>query len=65
MIQALGCSPGLGFVHAGHECSFVYDIADLYKVEITIPLAFELAATVDKGVIASAMRRRTRDAMVQ
>ena len=65
VIQALGCSPGLGFVHVGHECSFVYDIADLYKAEITIPLAFELAATADKEEIGSAMRRRTRDAMVQ
>ncbi|MGN1084123.1 MAG: type I-E CRISPR-associated endonuclease Cas1e, partial [Lachnospiraceae bacterium] len=26
VIAALGCSPGLGFVHVGHECSFVYDI---------------------------------------
>ena len=34
------CSPGLGFVHVGHENSFVYDIADLYKADITIPLAF-------------------------
>lgn len=65
VIQALGCSPGLGFVHTGHECSFVYDVADLYKAELSIPLAFELAATVDKEEIASAMRRRTRDAMVQ
>ena len=65
VIQALGCSPGLGFVHTGHERSFVYDIADLYKADITIPLAFELAATVDKEQIGSAMRRRTRDAMVR
>ena len=65
VIQALGCSPGLGFVHTGHECSFVYDIADLYKADLTIPLAFELAATTQKEEIASAMRRRTRDAMVQ
>lgn len=65
VIQALGCSPGLGFVHTGHECSFVYDIADLYKADITIPLAFELAATVDSKNIGSEMRRRTRDAMVQ
>jgi CRISPR-associated protein Cas1 len=48
VIAALGCSPGLGFVHVGHEKSFVYDIADLYKAEISIPLAFELAS---KGVI--------------
>lgn len=65
VIQALGCSPGLGFVHTGHECSFVYDLADLYKADITIPLAFEVAATADREEVGSAMRRRTRDAMVQ
>jgi CRISP-associated protein Cas1 len=65
VIQALGCSPGLGFVHVGHECSFVYDIADLYKAEITIPLAFEMAATAQMDQMASQMRRRTRDALVQ
>ena len=51
VIQALGCSPGLGIVHTGHECSFVYDIADLYKADITIPLAFELAATVERRIL--------------
>ena len=35
VITALGCSAGLGFMHVGHECSFVYDIADLYKAEVT------------------------------
>ncbi|MHB1295316.1 MAG: type I-E CRISPR-associated endonuclease Cas1e [Anaerolineae bacterium] len=39
-----GYSPALGFVHIGRQLSFVYDIADLYKVEITIPLAFQAAA---------------------
>lgn len=62
VIAALGCSPGLGFVHIGHELSFVYDIADLYKAEITIPLAFELAAAKPED-IAGTMRRRVRDAM--
>ena len=65
VICALGCSPGLGFVHAGHDRSFVYDVADLYKAEITIPLAFALAASTSKEDIASAMRRKTRDAMVR
>lgn len=65
VIMALGCSPGLGFVHAGHENSFVYDIADLYKAEITIPLAFELASEEVSDDIGSVMRRRTRDAMVE
>lgn len=39
-IVAGGYSPGLGFVHTGKQLSFVYDIADLYKVEITVPVAF-------------------------
>lgn len=43
VIVALGMSPGLGFIHTGHDKSFVYDIADLYKAELTIPLAFDLA----------------------
>lgn len=65
VIAALGCSPGLGFVHVGHENSFVYDIADLYKADITIPLAFEVAATISKEEISSVMRRKTRDKMVK
>ncbi|MFG2441068.1 type I-E CRISPR-associated endonuclease Cas1e [Streptomyces sp. NPDC048508] len=44
-IVALGCSPALGFVHSGNQQAFVYDIADLYKAELTIPLAFSLNAS--------------------
>ncbi len=64
VIFALGCSPGLGFIHVGHENSFVYDIADLYKAEIVIPLAFELASRATED-LSGEMRRRTRDAMVK
>jgi CRISPR-associated protein Cas1 len=60
VIVALGCSPGLGFVHTGHERSFVYDIADLYKAEITIPMAFETAAK-NCGDIGGETRRAVRD----
>lgn len=35
-----GYSPALGFIHTGKQLSFVYDIADLYKTETTIPVAF-------------------------
>ena len=61
VIYALGCSPGLGFVHVGHERSFVYDVADLYKAEITIPVAFQTVAE-KLGDIGSATRRNVRDA---
>lgn len=65
IIVALGMSPGLGFVHTGHDKSFVYDIADLYKAELTIPIAFELAAEAkDDDDIGRLARQRLRDKMV-
>jgi CRISPR-associated protein Cas1 len=39
-----GYSPALGFIHCGKQLSFVYDVADLYKADFTIPLAFATAA---------------------
>jgi CRISPR-associated protein Cas1 len=62
VIVALGLSPGLGFVHTGHERSFVYDIADLYKAEITIPIAFEMASQPHEDIGADT-RRAVRDAV--
>lgn len=43
-ILSAGYSPALGFIHTGKQLSFVYDIADLYKVGLTVPLAFKIAA---------------------
>ncbi|NJQ05989.1 type I-E CRISPR-associated endonuclease Cas1e [Streptomyces lonarensis] len=60
VVAALGCSPALGFVHSGHERSFVYDIADLYKTEIGIPAAFDAAAEGDHDM-GSRTRRAVRD----
>lgn len=40
-IVSAGYSPGLGFIHTGKQLSFVYDIADLYKADITIPISFQ------------------------
>ncbi|QQT91514.1 type I-E CRISPR-associated endonuclease Cas1 [Peptoniphilus harei] len=65
VIVALGMSPGLGFVHTGHDKSFVYDIADLYKAEYTIPLAFKLASEVTEDEdIGRLARLRLRDKCV-
>lgn len=62
IVVALGVSPGLGFVHTGHDLSFVYDIADLYKAEITIPIAFETAATIkEEENISRITRLKVRD----
>jgi CRISPR-associated protein Cas1 len=62
VIVALGCSPGLGFVHTGHERSFVYDVADLYKAELAIPVAFD-AAALDLVDVEGHVRRAMRDQM--
>ncbi len=56
-----GYSPGLGFIHTGKQLSFVYDIADLYKTELSIPIAFETAALSTTDIDAR-VRRRCREA---
>ncbi|MBD0842051.1 MULTISPECIES: type I-E CRISPR-associated endonuclease Cas1e [unclassified Streptomyces] len=60
VVASLGCSPALGFVHSGHELSFVLDIADLYKTEVGIPLAFDIAAE-DEEDVGARTRRALRD----
>jgi len=64
VIVALGCSPALGIVHTGEVRSFVYDIADLYKAEISIPAAFDVVARGDSDDIERDVRRAVRDALV-
>lgn len=65
VIAALGLSQGLGFVHTGHDRSFVYDIADLYKAEVTVPIAFAVAAKVENWQdIGRITRLKTRDVFV-
>lgn len=59
-IVGLGLSPGLGFVHESHDLSFVHDVADLYKAEVTIPAAFATVAE-DSLDVADAARRKVRD----
>lgn len=65
VIVALGASAALGFVHTGHDMSFVYDFADLYKAEFSIPVAFEVAAKFSNDAeIGSYTRHAMRDAFV-
>ena len=49
-ILSAGYSAAIGFIHTGRMLSFVYDVADLYKTELTIPTAFQVAAAGDKDV---------------
>lgn len=59
-IVAAGYSPGLGLIHTGKQLSFVYDIADLYKTEISIPAAFSATAESEAN-LESRVRHACRD----
>lgn len=59
-ILAAGYSPSLGFLHTGKRRSFVFDIADLFKFDIAVPAAFEVAAENPPDASAE-VRRRCRD----
>lgn len=66
VIFSIGCSPALGFVHVGNEFSFAYDIADLYKAETTIPIAFEVVASnTNDDDISTVVRHKVRDKFVE
>lgn len=43
-ILAAGYAPAIGFLHTGKPLSFVYDIADLFKFETAVPIAFKVVA---------------------
>jgi len=59
-IVSAGYSPAIGFVHTGKAMSFVYDIADIYKTETSVPAAFR---AVQSGVpdVERAARHALRD----
>jgi len=42
-IMISGYHPSIGFMHSGYR-SFVYDIADLFKFHVTVPIAFDIAS---------------------
>ena len=61
-VHSLGYSPYLGFIHSGSPLPFIYDLADLYKGELCIDLAFSLtlsmAGKYNKYTVAEAFRKR-------
>lgn len=62
VVHTLGYSPHIGFIHSGSPLPFVYDLADLYKAELCIDLAFavtrEIAGHYDKHKVSAAFRER-------
>lgn len=59
-----GYSTAIGFIHTGKQLSFVFDIADLYKIEYCVPIAFEVVgqSTVDvEKRVRQACREKFRE----
>ena len=49
-VVSAGYSAAVGFIHTGKMLSFVYDVADLYKVDLIVPLVFETVAQDSQDV---------------
>jgi CRISPR-associated protein Cas1 len=56
-----GYSAALGFIHTGKQLSFVYDVADLYKTEVSLPTAFRVTGAAPPE-LEREVRRAMRDA---
>lgn len=59
-IVSAGYSASVGFIHTGKMLSFVYDVADLYKIDLIVPLVFELVAQMPDQ-IESRVRQACRE----
>lgn len=60
-VLAAGYAPAVGFIHTGKPLSFVYDIADIYKFDTVVPVAFKVAAAKPAGNPERAVRLGCRD----
>ncbi len=60
-VLAAGYAPAVGFIHTGKPLSFVYDIADIYKFDTVVPVAFKVAASRPAGNPERAVRLACRD----
>ncbi|MFQ5510035.1 MAG: type I-E CRISPR-associated endonuclease Cas1e [Leptospirillia bacterium] len=60
-VLAAGYAPAVGFIHTGKPLSFVYDIADIFKFDTVVPVAFQVAAQ-KPGEPERAVRLACRDA---
>lgn len=61
-VLAAGYSPAIGFLHTGKALSFVYDIADLWKLQTVVPEAFRIAGLAQKGRLTLPVERAVRQA---
>ncbi|MDP5306420.1 type I-E CRISPR-associated endonuclease Cas1e [Paracoccus spongiarum] len=59
-VLAAGYAPAIGFLHTGKPLSFVYDIADIWKLDTVVPEAFRIAGLHARGKLDMAPDRAVR-----
>lgn len=64
-VAVVGALPPLGFVHEDSSNAFTLDLADLYRVEVTIPLAFRVARRVLENSSLNLERTLRREAAAE
>ena len=65
-VLAAGYAPAIGFIHTGKPLSFVYDVADLFKFDTVVPMAFKIAGQMlrkemEPRLAEGLVRRACRD----
>lgn len=64
-VLAAGYAPAIGFLHTGKPQSFVYDVADIFKFDTVVPIAFRMAGAAHRGKgagdVVGSVRRGCRD----
>lgn len=59
-VLAAGYAPAIGFLHRGKPLSFVYDIADIWKLATVVPEAFRIAGQAAEGKLNMSPDRAVR-----
>lgn len=59
-VLAAGYAPAIGFLHSGKPLSFVYDIADIWKLDTVVPQAFRIAGQHARGKLDMSPDRAVR-----
>jgi CRISPR-associated protein Cas1 len=64
-VAAVGALPPLGFIHEDSSNAFTLDIADLYRVDITLPLAFSAVQAIQQKKSDLTVEREVRKRAVR
>lgn len=55
-----GYSAAIGFIHTGYPLAFVHDLADIWKMDLSVPVAFRVVAAGEEGA-STKVRHVLRD----